>query len=229
MYKVAVIDDEEVYLNILRKELKSYELMIDFTFYSDPLEFLKESKDYDGLITDFEMPSMSAFMLFEELNKLNKRLEKVVITNYDNHVFTSFSYDLVWFLKKSEIKEQIPLMIEKLISKLDEGYKKLELKTVNCSVRIPYNEISHIQSDKNYILIHCNEVYRIRSTFNGILEKLTGTDFVVPVYGTAVNMEFIKYVNKTHGIITLLDETVIPISNGKKKEFMKQFKNFKLQ
>lgn len=229
MFNVAVLDDDVDFLNILKKELITYEDTVNFTYYNEPALFLKEAKQFDGLLTDFEMYGFTAFKVFEELKDINDSLVKIIITNYDNHVYNSFDYDVSWYMRKSDLTDKLSLMMDKLLSILKAKHLKLEILSSSDCISIPFDDIRYIETDKNYVLIHADEVIRVRSTFRNLLENIKQGTFAVPVYGVAVNMKHIKYIGKTNLSITIDANTKLLLSNNKKKEFLLEYRKYLLQ
>lgn len=229
MYKIAVLDDDLEFLKQLKQELKKYEEFVSFTYYLDPIKLLEHANKYDGLLTDFEMPNLNAFELFEELEGLNKKLEKVIISNYDGYVFKSFKFGIFWYMKKKDFIIEIHNMMNKLLNTFKLRNTTLSVETINRAIDIPFSDIMYISSDKNYVLIHADQVYRIRSTFSAMFEKVVDNEFALACYGVAVNLNNIRFINKTTGVIMMKDMNLITISSKRAKQFMADYIEFKLQ
>jgi CheY-like chemotaxis protein len=82
--RILYVDDELPLLELTRRVLKrSHYDVITFT---DPREALQElqanSRAFDVLLTDVNMPGLSGFALIEEARKLRPDLPALIVTGY---------------------------------------------------------------------------------------------------------------------------------------------------
>ena len=66
--------------------------------------------------------------------------------------------------------------------------------------------------DKNYIVIHGREEYKIRSTFKDFIKKIKKNDFITISYGILVNMRYVQYINLKEMMVVLENEIQLPLS-----------------
>lgn len=227
MYKIAVCDDEQIFLNNLAKKLEKYQEYCQFDFYTDPLMLQKSINNYDAVFIDYQMPQMDAYTFFESIEDV--KIEKVVITNHDNVVYSGFKYNFFWFLRKDSLDQELPEMMEKLLQRLYEQTSKLVIRSVNRDLSIPIDDINYVEVDKNYVIIHSSGIYRIRCAFSTILDTLSKYQFVMPIYGTLINVNFIKYINYSNYTLITLDNKRIDISRRQKKEVTDRYRQYRSQ
>jgi DNA-binding LytR/AlgR family response regulator len=99
----------------------------------------------------------------------------------------------------------------------DQPYACLIVKDEDLNFRLPYTRISYLESEGNYLLVHCDqEVYRYRSTIKQVMEVLPPDLFVQSHRAFVVNKEKVaKYNSK---VLIISDTVQIPVS----KNFVQQ-------
>lgn len=91
-------------------------------------------------------------------------------------------------------------------------YKYLIIKENHCQLKIPLLDISHIESDGNYLIIHCNgRVYRHRSTIKHIVSELPEDQFVQIHRAYIINKHKIEKINKKY---VHIENHILPISKN---------------
>src|SRR5690554_6263416 len=89
MYKVILVDDEPMIKRTLHKLINqsaSFQVISEAEDGKEALQLMKEQQ-HDVLFTDIRMPMMNGIELMKEVKSLNKEIEVVVISGYDD-----FSY-----------------------------------------------------------------------------------------------------------------------------------------
>lgn len=227
MYKIAVCDDDKIFLKQLEKKLDVYKKDCEFIFYTNPLILKKEIKEYDAVFIDYDMPQENAYNFFESIKDVS--IERVVITNYDAVVYKGFQYGFFWFIRKEFIDEELPEMMKNLLARLKDANSRLIVHTANRDLSLPLDEIRYIETQKNYIIVHGKEEYKVRNSFLDIQKSITSDMFLVPVYGVIVNIRYIKFINYTTYTIIMLDGKTLNISRSKKKEVLEKYRAFLTQ
>jgi DNA-binding NtrC family response regulator len=82
--RILYVDDELPLLELMRRVLnRAHYEVITFT---DPREALQElqanTRDFDVLLTDVNMPGLSGFALIEEARKYRPNLPALIVTGY---------------------------------------------------------------------------------------------------------------------------------------------------
>ena len=70
------------------------------------------------------------------------------------------------------LKEDIHNKMNRLLKKLESDHDRIIVESGNRIVAIYYDDIQYIHTDKNYIVIHGREEYKIRSTFKDFIKKI---------------------------------------------------------
>ena len=192
MYKVAILDDEKNFLEEIHNCLQEYE-MFEVSYFQEAKLLIDEIDYFDVVYIDYEMENMIAFEFFKE-TQMSKYI-RIIITKYDHIVYKSIDYDIFDFIRKKKLKEDIHNKMNRLLKKLESDHDRIIVESGNRIVAIYYDDIQYIHTDKNYIVIHGREEYKIRSTFKDFIKKIKKNDFITISYGILVNMRYVQYIN----------------------------------
>ena len=226
MYKVAILDDEKDFLIEIKNCLDEYE-MFEVSYYQDVNQLINEIEKFDVVYIDYEMESMTAFEFFKQ-TQMNKYI-RIIITKYDHVVYESIDYDIFDFIRKKNLKEDIHNKMKRLIKKLESDHDKMILESGNQIISIYYDDIQYISTDKNYIIIHGKEEYKIRSTFKEILKKIKKNIFITVSYGILVNMKYISYINLKEMMVVLENDMQFPLSYKYKNTVKEAYQEYKIR
>ncbi|WP_394804397.1 LytR/AlgR family response regulator transcription factor [Portibacter lacus] len=115
------------------------------------------------------------------------------------------------------IKLESPYRFTSSISVLP--YKeKLCIATQSGHLFIKKKDISYLQSDSNYCIIHSATSKLICSqTLKKVSSRLNSSKFVKVHQSYVVNVDKIKFINCSYTIIKMKDDTEIPIARAKKR------------
>lgn len=225
-YKIALLDDEINFLGKLKDCFQGYP-QIEIDCYTDPNKLIDKINNYDGVYIDYEMEEMTAFDFFEK-TKYKKYL-KIIITKYDHVVYKSFDYNIFDFVRKNNLREDMHNKINRLLNKLEQDHKCLIVSSFNQIVTLPYETIRYIHTEKNYVIIHSNKEYKIRSTFKDMEKKIKHDTFITISYGILVNMQYIKHINLKEMSIILDDNTQLSLSYKYKTKVKNAYQEYKIQ
>ena len=121
--KVLIIDDEEIFLDLLKTYLvdKGYEVTVS-TSGQKILKLLFE-KPYDIVLLDVWMVDMSGIEVFKKIRKANPKLPVVLMTGYaaSSLVSTLQDLDVDAFIKKPFKLKEVHSTIERIIEERKKG------------------------------------------------------------------------------------------------------------
>lgn len=136
-YKIALIDDDEVFVSIIKGILKDYTIDT-FTNSKDGLNALKDNA-YDILILDYYIDKMNGADIVNEIRKTNKNLYIIILTGYSSDIPGTKA------LKELDIQdycEKDAKNNESLIVRIEVAIKSIEQnrKLKNNSVKMNFPE-----------------------------------------------------------------------------------------
>ena len=225
-YKIALLDDEIDFLKKLSSCFQDYP-QIETDYFIDPNELIKQIRKYDCVYVDYEMDQMTAFEFFKE-TQMSKYI-RIIITKYDHIVYKSIDYDIFDFIRKKKLKEDIHNKMNRLLKKLESDHDRIIVESGNRIVAIYYDDIQYIHTDKNYIVIHGREEYKIRSTFKDFIKKIKKNDFITISYGILVNMRYVQYINLKEMMVVLENEIQLPLSYKYKNSVKEAYQEYKIR
>ncbi|MGJ8744164.1 LytR/AlgR family response regulator transcription factor [Polaribacter sp.] len=228
-----VIDDEKmarVIIKTLCKEVKSLNLVEEFSGAIDAMKYLIENK-VDLIFLDIHMPDFSGLDFIKTL----RNPPNIILTTSDSKfAIEAFEYDFIvdYLLKPLELprfKKAILKAERKTISTSDAKKKAVKTKEndndfyINIDrrlIKIDLPSIYLIEAKGDYIKIKTEtKDYKVHSTLKKIEEKLPKTLFL------KIHRSYIININKIIDIednSVLVKKDVIPVSRSKRPELMKR-------
>lgn len=134
MYKVVLVDDEDIVLEGLKKKINWQRLQLEVVgTANDGLEALKTiEKTYpDILITDVIMPIMDGLKLIETLKEMGKDIKSIILSGHDEFAYAQRAVKLQaaeYQLKPISITD-MENILEKIVSALDTETREAQTKS----------------------------------------------------------------------------------------------------
>ena len=176
MIRIAIVDDERTILDHLREKVSNTanELSIDHTIetFLNGADLLQRNKEvsFHIIFLDLEMPDPDGLSTAQQLREASPDVALIFITNRSDLVFRAFAYDVIGFVRKSHIEEE-------LRPTLDRAYQKVLMRMANYIFRteqgeriFPSDSICYFVSHKHKVFLcdETKEMTRVMTT----LEKL---------------------------------------------------------
>lgn len=108
MIKIAICDDDEIYISkilkpLLSRALKTLEICAEPDYFTNGNLLLREFQDhhnYNIVLLDIDMPSINGKQLAQKLRELDKNFWLAFISSYKEEVFNVFSLNIADFIPK---------------------------------------------------------------------------------------------------------------------------------
>jgi DNA-binding LytR/AlgR family response regulator len=146
-------------------------------------------------ILDIDMPDLNGFEL---ANKIYEKYPKAVIifcTMHDNLVYDSFRLNAFYFVRKSNLEEDLSYSLKKYISlRTNDTYIA---RTPAGIEKIPFDRIIYFEVVHNDMYIHLldNSEIRERKSMQKLADELSSSGFVLIGKSFLVNMKHIQKIN----------------------------------
>ncbi|MBD5384063.1 MAG: response regulator, partial [Ruminococcaceae bacterium] len=122
MLRIAVCDDDPIYINstlkpLFSEALKAAELPAEIHFFVDGVSLLGEFRahnGYDIVFLDIDMPDVNGIALAEELRKLDARFYLAFLTAYPDEAINTIPYSVKAFIPKNYSRGNILSTLAKL-------------------------------------------------------------------------------------------------------------------
>ena len=225
--EVAIVDDEKVIREQIKKLAVKYEPDCNVKYYETGEELLAEGKKFDVLFLDIQMEGMNGIDTARALREKQEDMVVIFITGVKEYVFEAFDVSAFHYLLKpveekkfSEVFERAKKEVEK---RTTQGQKNIFIKTRNRSFTINHDNILYIENRGKKVEIHTsNEIIDTYASMND-LEKQLGGNFYRCHRGYLVNIQrtelYFLLVPGTVGLLVclLLRTIMITIENDMPK------------
>lgn len=224
MIKVAVVEDDTEYAQILLSYIRRYteetKEAIACERFSDGANFIDDYRGrFDIVFMDIAMPHMNGMEAAKRLRAQDENVCLIFITTLAKYAIRGYEVSALDFLVK-------PVEYDLFRTKLQKAVEYCRRNADNsvcvfCSDgmrRINYSEISYVESDRHYIIYHTESgEFRTRGTMRAVKEQLEGRGFAAIRNSTIVNL---AHVSRFRGNEVTVDGEVLPIARAAKKEFL---------
>lgn len=229
MVRVAVCDDNKVFLEMLRRmvgeKFEQCNVANRITDYMSGAVFLEHHKKdpFDIVFLDIIMPDMDGFEVAKEIRKISEKTYIVFVTTERSLVYDVFDFETFDFVPKDS-PELLDGKLTRVIKRLSEhlsAYMKICLDISFGEKRyIEPCEIVWVQSRGNYVdyVLTSGEKLYIRGKIDSVLEILSPKIFVRIHNRNIVNMMHIFRIDYPNNEVIMIDGQRISISRKYKNE-----------
>lgn len=223
--RIGIVEDELDAAKLLESFLYRLGEEEGFRFsiaaYSSAVEFLETYKcEYDILFFDIQMPGIDGMDAATELRKIDGSVKLVFVTSLAQYAIRGYSVSASDYILKPLHYGDLKVKLQRLFASMDQSHPLLTLKRGGNLFRVPYDEISYIESSLHRIYYHTKQGdFDIFSTIKSIEQGLDPEIFIKINSGYIVNINYVKGVEESDCV--LLDGTKLRISRSKLAEFRK--------
>lgn len=217
MIKVAVLDDEKMYLQRAQRVSEEYfeekGVACKIETFQNPEWFLLGIKDevYDIYILDVEMPGKTGLNVAREIRRLYPEPIILFVTNYMDYAVEAYEVNTYRYIPKSLLEEKLVQAYETLLPKIQEQEEKHYVIEKRSSVeKLSYADIYYLQKDGKYVIIfHRGGESRVRKPLTEVYEELNSGEFLMIDKSYAVNIRHIMSF-KDH-VLHMRNEVQLPV------------------
>lgn len=230
MVHVAIVEDEEVYIQQLKNYMEQFqketEQEMKLSFFTDGDEIVeKYTADYDIILMDIQMQFMDGMTAAEKIRKMDQSVIIIFITNMTSYAVRGYEVDALDYMVKPI---EYFSFAQKLIRAIDRIPKKeshfLLLSLENGMRKIDIEEIYYIESFGHQLVFVTRQGnFQTRGVMKKIEEDLSIYLFFRVGKSYLVNM---KYVEGIQDGCCMINNVKLPISRLKRKEFMEVLTNY---
>ncbi len=228
MIRAAICDDEANFLDHIHKriteEFRSRGAECSLDKFISGEKFLEAHRmPYDVVFLDIDMPQTGGFEVAERINTLSTLI--VFVTSHDELVYSSFKFQPFRFIRKAYLDEELPEIIDAVISKIAEraAERKFTLRSKSGSVVIDLRSLEYIEIYGHRLLVHLknSEPLECYGSLSELEKELLRYDFVRTHKSYLVNCACIYSIEKNQVILD--DKTAIPLSRYKSETVRNKF------
>ncbi len=233
--RVLIIDDEEPARMLIREYLQVFSNIKIIGEASNGFEGVQIINDQhpDLIFLDIQMPKLTGF---EMLELIDPRPYIIFSTAFDQYAIKAFEMSAVDYLLKPYSKERFAQAVNKVLKKVESDEPIIESKQqilsslddiseplsrvalrIGTKIKvIPVDEISHLESDDDYVKIHAGEaVYLKEKTMKYFETHLNSEQFVRIHRSFILNVSFLDRLEryeKDSYVALLKDQSKLKVS-----------------
>lgn len=223
-YKIAVCDDESVICRTIYDMIKNISKLIDIRFETDCFSSGEElcdemkSNPYDLIFLDIELPRMNGVAVGKYIreNLNNETVQIAYISSKQQYAMELFESRPINFLIKPITPEKILTIIEKLLKLHAVDTQIFKFKVRQEYIKLPMSEIIYFSSSgRTVTLVSLDKSYTFYDTLEDIYSEIKNRHFLYIHKSFIVNYRYVRQYEYEQ--VTLLDGTVLPISQPRRK------------
>ncbi|MDE7251590.1 MAG: LytTR family DNA-binding domain-containing protein [Acetatifactor sp.] len=235
VYKIALCDDEPVWIEIMRGIVKDFfdsrsmEFQIDtFDNAQMLLDTMIEKKEaVDILILDIDMPNINGFETAEHLKDLYPDIILMFYTMHEQYVFDAFKFQPFRYIRKEyAARELTPALSSALEAMENHTEKFILLKSVDGIQNIAISEIMYFETNRRRCDVYLKDgsIINVRKTIKELYAETCSENFVLLHRGAAVNVRYIKICSACD--VTLENDTKLIASRNRIKDVKAAFSKY---
>ncbi|MDE6968220.1 MAG: LytTR family DNA-binding domain-containing protein [Eubacterium sp.] len=182
--KVAILDDEKIYLDLIRQEVgrvfPNIECIRQYADSEGLLYDLAEGIRYDIYFLDVELPGVDGMTAAREIRKQDTDANIIFITAFAKYAAESYDVRAYQYILKSQISEKLPKVLRHIAEELQvSAVEYYVAETSTRYDRIALRDILYIYKEKKYAIFATQQGdFRQRLTVSKIWEQLEHKHFV---------------------------------------------------
>ena len=203
MYKIAICDDNKVYLELIEAKIQEYcrenNLNIELDSFEDSdmlAEYVEEKKMYDAYILDIEMPILSGVELAAKIRECSECAYIIFLTAYETYAIKACGINVLNYVLKDQMEEELDAVLAKLFERLERmnDDKVYVISNQRKYIKIQQKDIIYIyKNQKNavFVLDGMGEEQE-RITLQEVHQRLDNPDMHLLDRGIILNMRHVR-------------------------------------
>lgn len=225
MIHIAIVEDETKYEKLLLHFLKKYSreksVEFDISIFSDGDEIVEHYDcRFDLILMDIMMRFMDGMSAAERIRKQDERVTIIFITNMVNYAIKGYQVGAFDYILKPITYYSLEKSLDRALSKInkDEAAEYINISTSTGVQKVALTDLFYIESNAHYLTFYTKRGnFRTYMRMKDVEIALSHLNFYRINKGIIVNLRYIDGVEEN---CCVMNSSLLPISRGKKKEFM---------
>lgn len=221
--KIAICDDEKSEQQLLCKYVKEWASgkgrRAELSCFDSAESFLfswEDEKDYNALILDIEMGSMSGMELAKKIRETDSDIPILFVTGYAEYMQFGYDVKALHYLMKPVDKEKFFSVLDRLPQEQKEA-EKILFQMDEGNVSLPLGEIWYVEADGHRCVLHTqNTVMLLKESISSVEKRLAEHDTIIECHRSyLVNLQHVSVVLKEE--LVLDNQEKVPLSRNLRK------------
>ena len=228
MIRIAIVDDEKVIREQIKKLVEKKQNDCEIDTYGTGEDLLKADSVYDIIFLDIQMNGMNGIDTARALRQKADNTVLIFITSVKEYVFDAFDvatfHYLIKPIEENKFWEVCDRAVLEVTKKKQNPSGQIFIKTRSQSITLEQSDVLYIESRAKKVEIHTKtNIVEAYAAISELEKQLVGS-FYRCHRGYLVNMAFIAgYENDS---ITLNNGETIILSKDKYSEFVKVYMRY---
>lgn len=235
-YTVAVCDDEQIQIDILKNNLIKYSIDTDIEFSIDEYisgELLIEKykllkSPYDIIFLDMEMPDIKGLDVAAAIRELPDRNVSIAfVTSYPEYMQDSFDVQASQYIIKPVVYEQLAKKLDIIIKCINASYTNIKVISEKNGERVLYlDDVICIETEKSSKLLvtTISETFLITAKLSDLAKELSDKDFISVHRTCLANMKYFRKFNSDS--LEFTSGKIVNLSRRRQSEVKELFSKY---
>ena len=232
MIRIAIVEDEDSYVQVLTGYLKQYEtehsLSFQISVFHDGLDIVSEYKaDYDIILLDIQMKHLDGMKTAEKIRELDEDVSFIFITSTIQFAVQGYLVDALGYVVKPVAYLAFSQILGKAVKKVKQKQQKdyMTIEVEGGQMRLDISQIYYIESQRHNILFHTEKGDFLTA---GPMKKVEALlkDKGFSKCHNAYLIHLMHVTGIVQNNVLLSDSTTLPVSRAKKKVFLEALTDY---
>lgn len=231
MIRVAIVEDEENYISVLKDYLEQYKQesgeQIEITVYHDGDEIAAFYRaQFDIILMDIEMKFIDGMTAAEEIRKSDSSVAIIFITNAPQYAIRGYEVGALDYILKPVSYFTFSQKFGRAVAKLKKrsSRRKITIPVKGGVMRMDLSDIYYIESEGHNLIYHTKDGNSVASgTMKSVETTMDGMDFSRINKCYLVNLEHVDGVQDKYAIV---HGDRLLISRPRMKQFMQELTRY---
>lgn len=228
--RIAVVEDDENYVENLKNYLKQYEKesgeKIRITVFSDGEDIATNYKaNYDIILLDIEMKFMNGITTAEEIRKVDNEVVIIFITNMPQYAMKGYEVEALDYVLKPINYFALSQRIDRALSRMKRRSKKyLAIAFKGGVKKVDISQIYYVEVRDHDLIFHTTAGnYTTKGSMRDVENSLQSEAFFRCNKCFLINLEYVESF-KNNDVVVGSD--VLQVSRAHKKELIDRLNNY---
>lgn len=223
MIKIAVVDDDEMFLNQMEIYAAQYarerKRQIEIARYLEGSQLLADYHPFDIIFLDIQMKEIDGIETAHHIRKIDQNVLLLFITNMAQYAINGYEVDALDYILKPVNYYIFSVRMDRAISRLKKHRsRELILPLSNGVCRLQTEDIYYVEIQNRTLCYHTRKgEFMVHGTISAVERELAEYHFVRCNHWYLVNL---KHVTQVEGNLAVVGEEKLEISQRKRTVFL---------